>query len=600
MPGQFYFDNLYLLNQFIEITFPNGGETLYQGNTYDLTWNANDISGDISIYLQQGEETNLTLITESTPVADESYSWSVWSSIEPGDDFKIFVTNPESIEDFSDDFFSIVAGDELIADFEADTTMIYVGDSVMFTDLTIGTPISWMWTFEGGMPATFDGEEPPYIHYAAAGVYDVTLEVFDGVSTDEVTMVDYITVMEIPELPAPVNLEGEVSMNYLDVELNWMAPGSNTGDTFEDDFESYDDFVLEFSPWTTLDVDGAPTYGMTGIDWPNIYTEQAYIIFNPSMTTPAVEDIIPHSGNKVAACFASVPPPTNDDWLITPMLAIGADYTTSFWAKSYTADYGLEKFRVGVSTTGMDPGDFTIISEGDYLEAPADDWMEFVFDLTDYAGEEVYIGIQCVSEDAFIFLVDDFYVGAGESKIVYNTSQAVTGKATKSINYSAKASVIPEAKPTSYNPASRDAELLGYNVYRDDAMINTELITETTYVDVEPDLGSHDYYVTAVYDIFGESDPSNVVTIVITDVNEISATSVNVYPNPSNGTFTISLPEGAETVLSVMDLTGKSVYQDNVSGTTTINLNDMYKGIYLLNIYDATTNTNVVKKLVIN
>ncbi len=75
---------------------------------------------------------------------------------------------------------------------------------------------------------------------------------------------------------------------------------------------------------------------------------------------------------------------------------------------------------------------------------------------------------------------------------------------------------------------------------------------------------------------------------------------VNVYPNPSNGTFTISLPEGTETVLSVMDLTGKSVYKNNVSGTTTINLSSMYKGIYLLNIYDATTNTNVVKKLVIN
>jgi hypothetical protein len=389
-------------------------------------------------------------------------------------------------------------------------------------------------------------------------------------------------------------------MNYLDVELNWLEPGSNTGDTFEDDFESYDDFVLEFSPWTTLDVDGSPTYGMTDVDWPNAGDPQAYIIFNPSMTTPPVDDMAPHSGDKFAACLASVPSPTNDDWLITPMLNIGADYTLAFWAKSYTDAYGLERFKVGISTTGMDPADFTIISEGAYVEAPADDWAEFTYDLSAYAGEDVYVGIQCVSNDAFVFMVDDVYIGAAMSSIVYNPSQAVTGKATKSINYSAKASVIPEAKPISYNPASRDAELLGYNVYRDDAMINTELVTETTYIDVEPDLGSHDYYVTAVYDIFGESDPSNVVTIVITDVNEISATSVNVYPNPSNGTFTISLPEGAETVLSVMDLTGKSVYQDNVSGTTTINLNDMYKGIYLLNIYDTTTNTNVVKKLVIN
>ncbi len=255
----------------IDITYPDGGETLYQGQQVDITWDHEYwVEETVALYLSEGTERDLTLITESTPVADGSYTWSVWSSIEPGDEFRIMVTGPEGPQNFSDDFFSIVAGDELIADFEADTTMIYVGDSVMFTDLTIGTPTTWTWTFEGGMPATFEGEEPPYIHYATAGVFDVTLEVFDGVSTDEVTMADYITVMEIPELPAPVNLEGEVTMNYLDVELNWLEPGSNTGDTFEDDFESYDDFVLEFSPWTTLDVDGAPTYGMTDIDWPNL------------------------------------------------------------------------------------------------------------------------------------------------------------------------------------------------------------------------------------------------------------------------------------------------------------------------------------------
>lgn len=583
----------------IAVTYPNGGETLYQGQQVDITWNHEYwVEESVALYLADGTNRDLTLITESTPVDDGTYTWTVWSSIEPGDEFMIMVTGPEGPEDFSDDFFSIVAGDELIADFEADTTMIYVGDSVMFTDLTIGTPISWTWTFEGGTPATFEGEEPPYIHYAAAGVFDVTLEVFDGVSTDEVTMADYITVMEIPELPAPVNLEGEVSMNYLDVELNWLAPGSNTGDTFEDDFESYDDFVLEFAPWTNVDVDGSATYGMTGITWPNVYTEQSFIIFNPSMTEPAVEDIIPHSGDKLAACFAATAPP-NNDWIITPMLNIGSGYSLTFWAKSYTDQYGLERFNVGVSTTGMDPSDFTIISESPYVEAPADDWAEFTYDLSAYAGQDVYIGIQCVSNDAFILLVDDVTIGAAKSSIVYNPSQPVVGKATKEISYTAKASVLPAATPAnSYN--LREAELLGYNVYRDDAMINAELVTETTYIDVEPDLGSHDYYVTAVYDIFGESDPSNVVTIVITDVNEISATSVNVYPNPSNGTFTISLPEGTETVLNVMDLTGKSVYQNNVSGTTTINLNDMYKGIYLLNIYDATTSTNIVKKLVIN
>ena len=583
---------------YIDVTDPNGGETLVQGTQYDITWDYGEpywTETEIAIYIDDGVGKEQLLITESTPVANGSYTWTVWSSIEPGDDFMIHLESPEGTQDSSDDFFSIVTADELIADFEADTTLLYVGDSVLFTDLTIGTPTSWLWTFEGGTPATFDGEEPPYIVYSEAGLWDVSLEVSDGTSTDELVMLEYIEVMELPDLPPPVDLQGEISMNYLDVELSWLAPGA--GDTFEDDFESYDDFVLEFAPWTNLDVDGSATYGMEGVDWPNSGSPQAFIIFNPSTTTPPVDDMPPHSGDKLAACLAAVPSPTNDDWLITPILNMGSAYTLSFWAKSYTDLYGLERFRVGVSTTGMDPTDFTIISAGDYVEAPVEDWTEFTYDLSAYAGEDVYIGIQCVSNDAFIFMVDDVTIGSAKSSIVYNPAQLVVGKATKSVNYTAMPTPQPAVTPQS--PQSRDAELLGYNVYRDDAQINADLVTETEYLDVEPSIGSHDYYVTAVYDL-GESIHSDTVSIVITDINETLESTVTVYPNPSSGKFTIALPTGVETVLNVMDLTGKSVYQTNASETITIDLGNMYKGIYLLNIYDVNNNSSLVKKLVIN
>lgn len=38
---------------------------------------------------------------------------------------------------------------------------------------------------------------------------------------------------------------------------------------FEDDFESYTDFVLDFPPWTQFDGDGAATYGFTSYVFPN-------------------------------------------------------------------------------------------------------------------------------------------------------------------------------------------------------------------------------------------------------------------------------------------------------------------------------------------
>lgn len=164
----------------------------------------------------------------------------------------------------------------------------------------------------------------------------------------------------------------------------------------------------------------------------------------------------------------------------------------------------------------------------------------------------------------------------------------IVGKATKDAGYTA----------ANHSHASRSGreELLGFNIYRDDVLIGS--VTDTSFTDVEPLIGSHDYYVTAVYDV-GESGPSNVVTIVITGINETLENSVVVYPNPGNGTFTVTLPENIEIILSVTDITGKSIYQTNACETTSIQLNNVNKGIYLLNIYDLHNKRHLVKKIVI-
>ncbi len=476
----------------------------------------------------------------------------------------------------------------LFASFEADITFLSVGNGVMFTDLTVGDATEWTWTFEGGTPDTWSGQTPPEIIYNEVGLWDVTLFVSDGVNTDEVIIEEYI---EVVEFTPPTNLQAVVGP-YDDVQLTWNVPA---GDGFEDDFESYDDFAIDFSPWTNIDVDGSTTYGMTDIDWPNAFAEQSFIIFNPLQTTPPVDDIIPHSGDKLAACFAATAPP-NDDWLVTPMVNVAAGSNLSFWAKSYTADYGLERFRVGVSTTGMDPADFTIISEGDYVEAPVEEWTEFNYDLGAYAGQSVYVAIQCISSDAFILLVDDFYIGASKSTIAYNSGTSVVGKATKSISYNAKPVINPVE--TSYNSRNLNVELLGYNVYRDDVQINANIVEVTEYNDPEPSIATHDYFVTAVYD-GGESDPSNVVTVVVTDIMEISTNSVVIYPNPSNGNFTIELKEDAIVDIYITDIAGKEVYSKTIKGSESINALGMQKGLYFVRLLYKSSNEIIIKKIII-
>jgi len=65
-------------------------------------------------------------------------------------------------------------------------------------------------------------------------------------------------------------------------------------------------------------------------------------------------------------------------------------------------------------------------------------------------------------------------------------------------------------------PANRNGSrsMLGFNVYRNDVILNTDPISPTVYVDENLYNGTYNYYVTAVYDE-GESDPSNTVTVII-------------------------------------------------------------------------------------
>lgn len=185
---------------------------------------------------------------------------------------------------------------------------------------------------------------------------------------------------------------------------------------FYDSFETYTDFeITNMGNWTLTDLDLLNTYTIASTTWANFLTAQAFIVWNPSATTPAVTGSgwQPRTGMKTATCIAAVPAGglnTNDDWLISPQMTItGSSPVLSIWVKSATDAYGLERFNVGVSTTGTATTDFTFISASPYEEADTA-WTEFTYDLSSYGSQSVYIAINCVSADMFGFLLDDFTV----------------------------------------------------------------------------------------------------------------------------------------------------------------------------------------------
>jgi len=205
----------------------------------------------------------------------------------------------------------------------------------------------------------------------------------------------------------------------VDVPVTFEVTAGGTMQSVILDFEAQEDFDITFDPWTVNDQDGAETYGFTDVEFPHNYEPMAFIAFNPATTTPPLDDpeLQPHGGVRFGACMASVPPPFNNDWLISPQTTLGTNSLFHFWVRSYTDQYGLEKYNVLVSTTDNNPGSFTSISGSTPLLAPAE-WTHMEFDLSMYDGQTIYVAIQCVSEDAWVFMVDDisidFVVGTPE------------------------------------------------------------------------------------------------------------------------------------------------------------------------------------------
>lgn len=76
------------------------------------------------------------------------------------------------------------------------------------------------------------------------------------------------------------------------------------------------------------------------------------------------------------------------------------------------------------------------------------------------------------------------------------------------------------------------------------------------------------------------------VTANTTGLNQIISETVNVYPNPANNFFTITLNKEVEAILEITDLTGKLIRTENISGQmpNVISTSELANGIYLLNL----------------
>lgn len=74
------------------------------------------------------------------------------------------------------------------------------------------------------------------------------------------------------------------------------------------------------------------------------------------------------------------------------------------------------------------------------------------------------------------------------------------------------------------------------------------------------------------------------------DIKEYNPILISVYPNPSNSAFTIQLPVQHSFSLSVIDITGKKVYENkSATGTINIDARGFSSGIYFVKAINQRT-----------
>lgn len=400
--------------------------------------------------------------------------------------------------------------------------------------------------------------------------------------------------------------------------LTWKNTGSRNWD---DSFESYPDFTISnFGEYQMYGHKYKGYFG--GVSYPNMQQAYAFMVFNPSATTPAIEDQAfwdTHSGKKMLITTFSL---KNDDWITHPVEGGG---TLSFWAAGAQLEGSVpEKFQVLYSTTDGNPGSFINAGTRDYILTERD-WTFYSFDLPENAR---YLAIHCMTEDGSLFKIDDlkytlnhgsliekpsgYEVYLNGSKIkdlgaqdtTYHFEDLPNGKHTLGIKavYTNGSSAMEEREievgrvitaPINLHMKNTDTGWLFtwsmpshesaqyFKVFLDGEFVINLLERAFLFNNIGPsDTEVHtagvcavdnEYFSDTIYIQF--NNPSALES-------DLELTTPVVYPNPSRGIFQVELAQGGQ--WEIYSMTGTRIYQTYLpAGTHSLDISQQQKGIYL-------------------
>jgi PKD repeat protein len=445
-------------------------------------------------------------------------------------------------------------------DFSSNEIIIPVGEDVNFEDLTAGIPTAWDWSFEGGEPETSEEKNPSEIYYNTEGSYDVKLVSWNDIGIDSIMKEDYITSSStiLPDVDFAASedfvcLSQEVTLmdKTAHVPIQWLWE-------FDPPTVSFLGETSETSQHPIVMFDEAAVYSVTLTAW-NLNGE----------SSSSKEDYITAGG------YIPYFKETFE----------GNSFKDAMWTvENPDADVTWELFETGGSTpgtiaAGIDLSNYQKIGELDRIISPP-------FNLTGMSNAVL----------EFQHAYSQKHDGFSDSLIVYVSSDCnqewvriYAGGEDGTGSFATQ-----EPMDDFWPQTAADWCMAGWGA----SCIALELGDYAGKSGVRFAFESYSWFGNPMF-----IDNVTVTQFVGEEENMISDAEVMIYPNPTNGTFNIELPENAEFAdVNIVNYLGQSVYSAPLTeAERKISINpeaNWTKGVYFVRL--TGNGQSVTKKIILN
>ena len=504
-----------------------------------------------------------------------------------------------------------------IAYFEANTTNIYKGKSISFSDHSSigGAPISiWQWTFNGGTPSSWTGQNPPAITYANIGKYPVNLTITNSFGSDTETRNNYITVTKEPigqwvEQASGFSTPGRAteSFSIVDQNIAWALAKDGSGNNAN--VQEFTKTTNAGSTWTPGSINiGNSNLGIAMIS--AVSATKAYVAAYKISTGTQGVYVTTDGGStwnrQTTASFQSSTSFTNvvHFWNQNDGFCMGDPvngefelYTTTdggnIWNAvsgsdipnplageyGYTGQYAVNGDHIWFSTN---KGRLYHSTDKGYT------WSVAQTPISDFGGTN--------SSGIYDFKDSNNGLLIANSGVVYRTTDGGANWSTISTSgnvYKQSLSWINGTNilfSSGINPAGSSLSLDGGYTWN---TIDTEVHFGVKFLSASV---GYSGYVNTNATTKGVWKWQLNGPIGLEDFNTDHKNKINIYPNPTDDLITISNVDGAE--IHIFDVNGRLVLTKvSTSPKLTLSLSSLSKGAYIVKILK--NNSISVKKLIL-